>query len=235
MKKLQLQELAIVIAVKELDPTLLTPEFLNYSQIVPADWTVAGQPVRSFQGSQVTFQSGVSVIAQPQRISFAELVEGKPTAGLELPKLAAKFVDVLGNLSYLGVGINLRGYVDFGADKRAARDFIFQNLLAPGAWQQMGTAPVQAGVNLSYTFDDRRLNLNINEATIQVPEQQQPSAIVLFGGNFDYDVAGTIAPAAHTQRIKQIVTNWQRDLELYQQVVDRFMLSSSVVSFPPLV
>ncbi len=233
MKKIELQELAIVIAVKELDPTLLTPEFLNYSQIVPADWEVAGQPVRSFQGSQVTFQNGVSVIAQPQRISFAELIVDKPTAGLEIPKLAEKFVDVLGNLSYIGVGINLRGYIDFGADHREARDFIFQNLLAPGAWQQMGNAPVQAGINLSYTFDERRLNLTINEAMLQVPERQ-PSAIVLFGGNFDYDVAGTIAPAAHAQRIKQIVTNWQRDLQLYQEVVERFMLSSSVISFPSL-
>ena len=233
MKKIELQELAIVIAVKELDPTLLTPEFLNYSQIVPADWEVAGQPVRSFQGSQVTFQNGVSVIAQPQRISFAELAMHKPTAELEIPQLAAKFVDVLANLSYIGVGINLRGYVDFGTDQREARDFIFQNLLSPGAWQQMGTAPVQAGINLSYTFDDRRLNLNINEAMLQVPERQ-PSAIVLFGGNFDYDVAGTIAPAAHTQRIKQIVANWQRDLDLYQEVVDQFMLPSSVISFPGL-
>jgi hypothetical protein len=233
MKKINLQEVAIVIAVKELDPTLLTPEFLNYTQIVPASWIVTGQPVRTLQGSQVTFENGVSVIAQPQRISFAELAVGKPHSELQIPKLAEKFVDVLANLNFMGVGINLRGYIDFGSDKRASRDFIFQNLLAPGAWQQMGTAPVQAGINLSYTFDDRRLNLNINEATLQTPDNQT-SAIALFGGNFDYDVAGTIAPAAHTQRIKQIVTNWQRDFQLYQEVVDRFMLPSSVISFPAM-
>ncbi len=233
MKKTNLQELAIVIAVKELDPTLLTPEFLNYSQIVPADWVVAGQPMRSFQGSQVTFQNGTSVIAQPQRISFAELAVDKPTDGLEIPKLAAKFVDVLANLSYVGVGINLRGYVDFGADKREARDFIFQNLLSPGAWQQMGIAPVQSGINLSYTFEERRLNLSINEATMQTPDNQMNS-IVLFGGNFDYDIAGTMPPAAHPQRIKQIVGNWQRDLQLYHEVVDRFMVPNSVISFPSL-
>jgi hypothetical protein len=233
MKKIKLQELAIVIAVKELDPTLLTPEFLNYSQIVPADWVVAGQPMRSFQGSQVTFQNGISVIAQPQRISFAELAVDKPADGLEIPKLAAKFVDVLANLSYVGVGINLRAYVDFGADKREARDFIFQNLLSPGAWQQMGTAPVQGGINLSYTFDERRLNLSINDATLQTPDNQMNS-IVLFGGNFDYDIAGTIPPTAHPQRIKQIVSNWQRDLQLYHEVIDLFTLPNSVISFPSL-
>lgn len=233
MKKVNLQELAIVIAVKELDPTLLTPEFLNYSQIVPADWQVVGEPVRSFQGSQVTYSNGVSVIAQPQRVSFAELVVDKDSSSAEIPKLAAKFVEVLANLSYVGVGINLRGYVDFGSDARQARDFVFQNLLAPGAWQQMGIAPIQAGINLSYTFDERRLNLTINEATLQAPENVM-KAIVLFGGNFDYDIVGTIPPAAHTQRIKQIATNWERDFQLYQEVVGRFMLSGAVISFPPL-
>lgn len=233
MKKVNLQELAIVIAVKELDPTLLTPEFLNYSQIVPADWEVATEPVRSFQGSQVTFKNGISIIAQPQRISFAELASGKPGLELEIPKVATKFVDVLSNLSYVGVGVNLRGYIDFGSDKQQSRDFIFQHLLAPGAWQQMGIAPLQAGINLSYTFDERRLNLSISEATLENADHQV-NAIALFGGNFDYDIAGQVPAAAHITRIKQIVANWQRDLTLYQEVVGQFMLSGSVISFPSI-
>jgi hypothetical protein len=234
MKKINLQELALVIAVKEIDPTLITPEFLKYSQVVPADWEVVGNPIRNFQGSQVTFQNGVSVIAQPQRISFAELAVDKEADALISAQLAVKLVDVLPSLNYVGVGINLRGYIDFGSDTRQARDFMFQNLLAPGAWQQLGNAPVQAGINLGYTFDDRRLNLTINEAMLQTPDSQT-SAIALFNGNFDYDVATTIAPAAHTQRIKQIFSNWQQDLKLYQEVVGQFTLTDSVISFPALV
>ncbi len=223
-----------MIAVKEIDPTLITPEFLKYSQIVPADWEVVGQPIRNFQGSQVNFQNGVSVIAQAQRISFAELAVDKEADALITAQLAVKLVDVLPSLNYIGVGINLRGYIDFGSDTRQSRDFMFQNLLAPGAWKQLGNAPVQAGINLGYTFDNRRLNLTINEATLQTPDGQT-SAIALFNGNFDYDVATTIAPTAHTQRIKQILSNWQQDLKLYTEVVGQFMLTDSVISFPSLV
>jgi hypothetical protein len=233
MKHLNLQELAIVIAIKEIDPTLVTPEFLKYSQIIPSEWEVIGQPARSFQGSQVTFKNGVTVIAQPQRISFAELGGDRSPTELEIPKLAEKLVDVLPNLSFVGVGINMRGYIDFGTDRHRLREFVFQNLLAPGAWQQLGNAPVQAGINLGYTFDERRLNLTINEATIQTAEAQTNS-IALFAGNFDYDIVNTIAPAAHTQRIKQIITNWQRDLELYQEVVSRFTLADTTIAFPAL-
>jgi hypothetical protein len=233
MKQITLQELAIVIAIKEIDPTLVTPEFLKYSQIIPLDWEVIGQPARSFQGSQVTFKNGVTVIAQPQRLSFAELVGDRSPTELEIPKLAEKLVDVLPNLSFVGVGINMRGYLDFGMDRHRLREFMFQNLLAPGAWQQLGNAPVQAGINLGYTFDERRLNLSINEATIQTAEAQANS-IALFAGNFDYDVINTIAPAAHTQRINQIITNWQRDLELYQEVVSKFTIADATISFPAL-
>jgi hypothetical protein len=233
MNEINLQELAIVIAIKEIDPTLITPEFLQYSQIVPAGWEVVGQSARSFQGAQVTYKNGVTVIAQPQRISFAELVDNRSPAELEIPKLAKKLVAVLPNLSFVGVGINMRGYIDFGKDRHRLREFMFQNLLAPGTWQQLGNTPVQAGINLGYTFDERRLNLTINEATIQTADTQVNS-IALFGGNFDYDLINSIAPPAHVQRIDQIVTNWQRDLELYREVVGRFTFADAPIAFPVL-
>ncbi len=231
MNKINLQELAFVIAVREIDATLITPEFLKYSQIVPSTWEIAGQSERGFQGSRVTFQNGVTAIAQPQRISFAELALDKSPAALEIPKLAAKLVEVFPNLSFVGVGVNLRGYIDFGIDRRQVRDFMFQNLLSPGAWQQLGDAPIQANVNLTYSFNDRRLNLNISEATLQTSENLT-HAIVLFNGNFDYNLINKNPIADHPQQIEKIVLNWEKDLALYQQVVNQLMLASTPILFP---
>ncbi len=231
MKQIALQELAIVLAFKEIDPTIVTPEFLKYSQIVPSEWEVSGQPLRSLQGTQVTFQNGVAIIAQSQRISFAEIAVNKPTTSLEIPTAAQKLLDILPGLSYVGVGINCQGYIDFGSDRRQTRDFLYQNILAPGTWQQQGDAPLKAKIDLGYTFGDRYLNLNITEAMMQVAEDRSNS-IVLFRGNFDYDIANTTAPAAQVQRIKQIIANWQRDLDLYREVVGRFTMADTVVSFP---
>jgi hypothetical protein len=234
MQKVNIQELAIVIAVQQLDPTLVTPDFLKYSRIVPSDWEVTGEPIRSFQGSQVTFKNGVSVIAQSQRISFAEVLGDKEPDTVMGPLLANNMVNVLSNLSYVGVGINIRGFINCGTDRRKVREFIFQNLLAPGPWQQLGNEPVQAGINLGYTFEERRLNLTINEATLQLPEREVES-IALFSGNFDYDLGDTVAPAEQPERVKEIVTNWQQDLALYKDVISRFTLSEAVVAFPVLV
>ncbi len=230
MQNLTVQELAIVIAVEKIDPTLLTPEFLSMTQIVPSEWEVLGQPVRSFEGSQITYQQGVSIITQPQRISFVELIINKETESIEVAKIAKSLVKVLANLKFAGVGINFRGYLDFAGQEAAAQRFMFSHLLALGDWQKIGTAPVQAGINLGYTFPDKRLNLTINEATVQQPDQSAAS-IILFSGNFDYELNAT-KNVADQAELQQILGNWQEDLKLYQEVVAKFKQSDSVINFP---
>jgi hypothetical protein len=230
VQNLTVQELAIVIAVQRIDPTLLTPDFLTMTQIVPADWEILGQPVRSNEGSQITYQQGVSIIAQAQRISFVELILNKATAEIEVPKLSQSLVKVLSNLDFVGVGINLRGYLDFEGKTEAARRFMFSHLLALGEWLSIGDGPVQAGINLGYSFPDKRLNLTINEASVQQPEQAT-NPIVLFSGNFDYDLQGGDR-AANLVRLEQILTNWQQDLDLYKNVVGKFKQTEAVINVP---
>jgi hypothetical protein len=236
-QKINVQEMAIVLAVQEFDPTLITIDFLKQTGLIPAAWEVVGEPIRSFQGSQINFQQGVSIIAEPQRISFAELVANKSPDTLDVPKLASGFARLLGNLEFVGAGLNFRGYVEFEGTVNGstpARDFMFKNLLAPGDWQSLGTAPAQAGINLGYTFDRRRLNLTINDGILQIPEQP-PIAIVLFSGNFDYDLERSISPQARTNQVGQIVASWHQDLALYQDVVSRFVLSPSIIPFPTVM
>ncbi len=230
MQNLTVQELAIVVAVQKIDPTLLTPDFLTMTQIVPAAWEILGQPVRSYDGSQITYQQGVSVIAQAQRVSFVELILNKEAEQIEVPKLAQAFVKVLSNLEFVGVGINLRGYLDFEGKSEAARRFMFSHLLALGDWLTIGDAPVQAGINLGYTFPGKRLNLTINEASVQQPEQNS-NPIVLFSGNFDYDLAGG-DPAANVARLQEILANWQQDLALYEDVVNKFKKAETAIEMP---
>jgi hypothetical protein len=230
MQNLTVQELAIVIAVNKIDPTLLTPEFLSMTQIVPADWEPIGQPVRSYEGSQITYPQGISIVAQPQRISFVELILNKEVGTIEVPKIARSLGKVLANLEFVGVGINFRGYLDFDGNEAAAQRFMFSHLLALGEWQNIGVAPVQAGLNLGYTFADKRLNLTINEASIQPPDQNV-TPIVLFSGNFDYNL-NAIENAQDLHKLEQVLDNWQQDLSLYQEVVGKFKQAETIINFP---
>jgi hypothetical protein len=230
MQNLTIQELAIVIAVEKIDPTLLTPEFLNMTQIVPSEWEVLGQPMRSQEGSQITYQQGVSIIAQPQRLSFVELIINKDVESIEVVKIAKSLVKILANLKFAGIGINFRGYLDFAGQEAAAQRFMFSHLLAIGDWQKIGTAPVQAGINLGFTFPDKKLNLTINEATVQQPDQTG-APIILFSGNFDYEL-NAAENSADLAKLEQILANWQQDMQLYKDVVEKFKQTDSVINFP---
>ena len=54
-KTVQLQELAIVVAAPNHNPTILTVDFLKYSGIVPTDWELASQPISTNRAAQVSF------------------------------------------------------------------------------------------------------------------------------------------------------------------------------------
>jgi hypothetical protein len=78
---------------------------------------------------------------------------------------------------------------------------------------------MQVGVNLGYGFAGKRLNLSVNEATINAPEQES-QAIALFAANFDYDLNDL--ERSKFDKINDIVDDWATDLDLYREVVAKF-------------
>ncbi|NEP58535.1 MAG: hypothetical protein F6K31_16215 [Symploca sp. SIO2G7] len=72
-----IQELSIVLTVPNHNPTLLTPDFLAGSVIIPTDWELSRPPVLSQRASQVAFKSGTNVVAQPGTITFSEILNYK--------------------------------------------------------------------------------------------------------------------------------------------------------------
>jgi hypothetical protein len=70
------QELALVIAVKNHDPLMVGEAFLKQTGIIPSEWELAQQPYLSQQATQLVFTNGMSIIAEPERVIFSQpLVE----------------------------------------------------------------------------------------------------------------------------------------------------------------
>ncbi|NES94108.1 MAG: hypothetical protein F6K32_02585 [Desertifilum sp. SIO1I2] len=218
-----LQELAIVIAAKNHNPTLLTPDFLKYSGIVPTEWELVRPPVYTNRVAQVTFKSGVSIIAEPNRVIFLEAVEDKESTAIHVPTIAKKYVEILSNVEYQAIGLNPRGHVSFENQPEATRKYFTETILAPGSWQQVGVAPVQATINLTYTLESRSLNLMVNEAVLRFPDEKTVP-VVLFSGNFSYNIDGE-AGKEKLSSLHQAIDNWQTDLETYQEIVNTKFLA----------
>lgn len=181
---LAIQELAIAIATPDSNPILLTPTFLKGSGIVPQDWELARQPRLTPQIAQVTFNNGINLIAQAGTMTFLESLSGN-TDSLQpqIPDLAQKYINALPQLDYRAAAINPRSFLTFpDAENDVARNYI-NALFAPAPWQNAGSEPLKANLNLTYTLDGRKFNLTISEVKLQ-RDEEAPQMAVLFSGNF---------------------------------------------------
>lgn len=216
------QDLSIVLAIRNYNPTLMTPDFLSGSGVVPGDWGLARQPVISASSSQIAFTNGVQIEAQPGAVSFAEGLGNRESQSLQIPDLVRRYAASLPNLIYLGIGINPRCIVTFDEESAADR-FIRETILSSGSWQEFGTAPMQASISLAYSLERCQLRVNINGAKLQIGEGKAVPAI-LFGGNFAYPLTGE-SPEEHRQNLNRIIDNWEEDLATYRDLIDNRFLA----------
>lgn len=217
-------ELVIVIAAKNHNPLILTPDFLKYSGIVPADWELAPKPIYSQRGSQVTFANGISIVAEPNRIMFAEAIDSKAVTEVAIPEIARKYVQALPHMEYQAMGLNPRGYATFAAEPDAARKYISETLFSKGDWQEVGTKPMFATINLAYTLERGVFYLSVNEAALKQPDETS-TPIVLFSGNFSYDLVGN-NESEKLASLYQAIDYWQADLEIYKDIINTKFLTS---------
>ncbi|BAY42041.1 hypothetical protein NIES2111_64370 (plasmid) [Nostoc sp. NIES-2111] len=211
------QELGIIIAAKNHTPTVLNPDFLKYSGIVPTQWELARQPIYTQSVSQVAFTNGIVIVAEPARVIFIEAIEDKAIAEITIAEIAKKYVQTLPNVEYEAVGINPRSYITFDQQQDTARQYITNTLLSTGAWQEIGNAPVRATLNLAYTLERCPLYLTVSEAALRNPDETS-TPIVLFNGSFSYQVTGETA-SERIADLHQIINNVQTDLSNYQEII----------------
>ena len=211
-----IEELTITIAAKNLNPSMLSPDFLKHTGIVPSEWELARDPVSNPRGRQVNFKNGLNVIAQPGSISFVEAISNKDLEKLEFAKVATSYLQKLPNAEYQALSIGPKIIVPF-EEEDGGKNFISDKLLADGPWQQFGKNPPQAALNLFYQLEQCQLSLNINPARLQQPNQTVISAI-LFAGNFTYSV-NDLTGTDRINKLSAIINNWSKDLTSFRELI----------------
>lgn len=161
---------------------------------------------------------------------FVKALGANLEADIELSEIVSHYVEKLPNLDYQAVGINLRGYLKVASEDLGSKNYLLKNFFVPGSWQDCGTEPVKAGLNLQFTFSSKRLNLSINDAVLQLPNSEE-IPIALFSGNFDYEL-NQDTPSERLTQLKEIVKNWPFDRDTYTQVVNQFINNSTEIVFP---
>lgn len=225
-----LQELGIVVAMQQSNPNLVTAEFLKLSGIIPADWELARQPINNERISRLLFTNGISIAAEPNRIMFGEIIGEKDLNSLTVATIAQKYLNIFKLAQYQAVGINIRGFCP-QSDPQTATQYINHQLLSDGSWQNYGTAPIQAALNLVYTLEGRQLNLEVAAAQIQGLEAEI-TPIILFSGNFSYNLAISEI-GKNLDAASLILASWQMDLSAYYELItERFLSPTTPMPTP---
>jgi hypothetical protein len=131
--------------------------------------------------------------------------------------VARKYVETMKAGEYQAVGINFRSYVPYPGNEQAADQYISSQLLNSGDWQNFGKANVKAALNLLYELERGQLTLLINSAIIQQSEQQS-LPILLFSGNFNYDIKG-LAADKRIPTMALTIDNWITDYDTFRDLL----------------
>lgn len=120
------------------------------------------------------------------------------------------------------MGINPVGLFMFDSQTHS-HQYLCQNLLSPGSWQQFGEAPMQAGLQLSYTLKRGQLILGVNQAKVQYPDKS--GSAIVFSSNFNYPLLGNL-DSERLDNLQQLIQNWQEDLKTFRQLLKEKFLPS---------
>ena len=129
-KTLDIQDLGIVVAAKNLNPQVVNLDFLKLSGVIPNDWELTRKPAASPQAVQLSFQNGVNIVAQLGSITFSEPIKTNNTQELNAPQVARTCLEKLPNAEYQSVSISPKNLIAFGDVPDGPRKYIVRN--SPG-------------------------------------------------------------------------------------------------------
>lgn len=233
MVNLHLQELSFSLFTNSFNPTIYNPRTLLQGGVIQPDWNFAEEPVYSDRGVKLVFTNQVRIVAQSNRITFAETIGQKNIQDILLPQIVQRNLQTFSNLEYRAVSVNPSGYAPF-ASALETKKYLAQNLLSSAPWQTFQDRAISGvGLKLVYPYKTGNFYLDINQANVEI--SQSTTAAIWFAGNFYYQlIEGENQQQNHG--LLNILQNWQSDVANFQDFINQKLLNiatmPSVSLFP---
>lgn len=221
LKSLSVRDFEVVIVAQNHNPTILNPDFLTHSQIVPSEWELAEPPLCADPVAQVKYKNGIRILAQPQTVTFGQSLIGRAEADICVSEIASKYVSALPHVDYRAVGTNPKGHVVTDSVEEAQR-FAIDRFVAPGPWTQFGDQPVRASVQFTFAVNGAVASFRMEWGSLPLPDSDGVPA-VLFAANFHRDIQET-RPPERVARVVEILRGWRSDLDTFHHVVEHVFL-----------
>ncbi len=197
--KINLTNFSIVVLAQAHNPSILNPDFLKNSKIVNAGFTpkdvYCTPPI-----AQVSFQEGISIIAEFERLQFIEHVSERIPHNSQIPEIANRYISILPHVRYTAVGINFIGHY-LWENTNEARSFILDKFIKEGAW--LGDQLTDVGLKFVYLFEKTKCTISLESAEI-IKTENGKAPVILINANYNLDAKNN-----NIQEIKSFISDWQ--------------------------
>lgn len=119
-----------VLVAEPHNPAIINPDFLRNKGIVPAEWVPGPDPICTPAFAHITYRNGLSVLVDPGRCTFAEMLDATPRDSYLAHQCAGEYAK---NLEYNYSALGLNWQVGFAHPKPT--DWLKSRFFRPGKWR----------------------------------------------------------------------------------------------------
>lgn len=199
---IELVEFSVVLVANPNNPSILSPEFLSYNEIVDPDWKVQESSFSNPAFVKVSYEGGLTVTADLNRVIFEQTGDN-----LVVPEVAKRYLQQVPHVPYTAIGINPKFFIRATGESLSLIESVARD---QGSWMSFKDVVPTVQLKLTYRYETRIIFLDI--AHIELTRDDQTSSGVLFQANVHRDAEGLNA-LARNKGIWSILDRWEDDLE----------------------
>lgn len=214
-----LTAMSVVLVADSNNPTIINPDFLASNGILVEDLQLREPPITTPVFSQVIYQGGISIKAEPNRVIFEQVATGNAleTGDIVSPQMAERYLEKVPHVPYSAIGINPKG-IRYMADGK--KEKLSLGLVNGGDWTSFRDLMPEIQLKAIYQYEKRQINLDIAEA-----KRQDTHNTEVFGLAFLANIHREIEQTPQKQRIselKSIIDSWEDDLADFFAIIQKF-------------
>lgn len=170
-------QFSVVLRGKTHNPSILNPDFLAIRGIVPQDWgwKVSGSPITTPPFARVSYDVGVTITADPNKLQVIDVTTSDPTQS-KATLIAVQYLRTLPHVRYLAVGINFQSAVEV----ENPDDYLKQRFIRSGPWDVPQHPLDAAGLRLVYALPEGRIILSLDSGEVYDEKDDKKGRPVVF-------------------------------------------------------
>ena len=211
-----LMEVSVVLVINGNNPSMLNPDFLRHNGIVDVDLQLAAQPVSTPLLSQVVFEGGIGVIADPERFVFSHHGEMLTTDTCKSPTIAKRFLEKNKNMQCSAVGINPKSIKRLDGSTEAN---MTNMLIGNGEWISFKGIRPEIRLKATYEYEKRKISIDVFKS-MHKDENGLESYDVVFQANIHRDIFAGSAEE-RTKHVISILSKWNNDVSDFNSLVEK--------------